>query len=83
MYPLALQRSPPLGAVLITRHCRWLLARDACGLLASLAVMCEGAIEDKVDVVFNVFDFNNAGAMTKEELVRYDPVLATVLSAGV
>ena len=32
--------------------------------------MCEGAIEDKVDVVFNVFDFNNAGAMTKEELVR-------------
>lgn len=52
-------------------------------MLASLAVMCEGAIEDKVDVVFNVFDFNNAGAMTKEELVRYDPVLATVLSAGV
>lgn len=44
--------------------------RDACGLLASLAVMCEGGIEDKVDVVFNVFDFNNAGVMTKEELVR-------------
>lgn len=32
--------------------------------------MCEGGIEDKVDVVFNVFDFNNAGVMTKEELVR-------------
>lgn len=42
---------------------------DACGLLAALAVMAEGMVEDKVTIVFDVFDFNKMERLTQDELV--------------
>lgn len=63
---------------MLTRLCRRLLSRghsnrfvriDALGVLSTAALLCQAEFNDKAELIFSSFDFDEDGAISKDELV--------------
>ena len=48
-------------------------------LMCGFSVLCGGGFEDKIEAAFSLFDLNNEGAITLEDLERYLCAVYTVL----